>query len=92
MEEVDNLPNIKSAKKRVRTSHESKLENQVTKSIMRTSVRKVKIAVAAGDRELACTLYNGAASSIDKAARKGVIHKNTAANKKSGLMGAIARI
>lgn len=79
------MPNIKSAKKRVEVSAVKNLENQMVKSMMRTSMKKVKIAVAAGDLELANTLRNEAAGRIDKAAQKGVIHKNNAANKKSGL-------
>jgi small subunit ribosomal protein S20 len=85
LEEVDILPNIKSAKKRVKVGAIKQAENQVVKSVMRTSIKKVKIAVTAGDRELASNLYRNAAASIDKAAQKGVIHKNNAANKKSGL-------
>lgn len=85
LEEVDILPNIKSAKKRVKVGAVKKAQNQIVKSVMKTAVKKVKIAVAAGDRELASNLYRTAAASIDKAARKGVIHKNNAANKKSGL-------
>ncbi len=92
MEEVDKLPNIKSAKKRVKVGDTKNAQNRVTKSIMKTSIRKVKVAIAAGDRELALALYNDAAASIDKAARKNVIHKNNAANKKSGLMKKIQAI
>lgn len=92
LEEVDKLPNIKSAKKRVKVGAVKQAQNKMVKSIMRTSIRKVKIAVAGGDRELASTLYNSAAASIDKAAKKGVIHKNNAANKKSNLMRQINKL
>ena len=85
LEEVDILPNIKSAKKRVQIGAVKQARNRVTMSIMRTSIKKVKIAAAAGDRELATTMYKNAVSAIDKAAQKGVIHKNNAANKKSNL-------
>lgn len=86
------MPNIKSAKKRVLVNESKRMDNKVTKSVMRTSIRKLKVAIAAGDKELATSLYGEAAASIDKAAGKGVIHKNNAANKKSGLQTAINRI
>lgn len=86
------MPNIKSAKKRVKVSSVKQMQNKITKSVMRTSIRKVKTAISAGDKQLASELYNRAAASIDKAAKKGVIHKNNAANKKSGLMKQINAI
>jgi small subunit ribosomal protein S20 len=92
LEEVDILPNIKSAMKRVKVSAEKREENKMVKSEMKTAIKKVKIAVAAGDRELADNLYREAASCIDKAAKRGVIHKNTAANKKSGLARLVKEI
>lgn len=79
------MPNIKSAKKRVKVGAVKRSQNQVVKTQMRTSIKKVKVAVAAGDQELTTSLFNQAVGSIDKAARKGVIHKNNAANKKSGI-------
>jgi len=79
------MPNIKSAKKRVQIGAVKQAQNKVMKSMMRTSIKKVQIAVAAGDRALADSLYSKAASNIDKAVRNGVIHKNNAANKKSSL-------
>jgi len=92
LEEVDILPNIKSAMKRVKVSAAKKAHNKMVKSEMKTAIKKVKLAVAAGDRELASNLYREAASCIDKAARVGVIHKNTAANKKSGLARLVNQI
>lgn len=86
------MPNIKSAMKRVKVSAEKREENKMVKSEMKTAIKKVKIAVAAGDRELADNLYREAASCIDKAAKRGVIHKNTAANKKSGLARLVKEI
>ena len=86
------MPNIKSAKKRVKVNEVKQLQNKMTRSIMRTNIRKVTIAAAAGDSQLATDLYKKAAAAIDKAARKGVIHKNNAANKKSGLMRRINAI
>lgn len=85
LEEVDILANVKSAKKRIKVGATKRIQNQMIKSAMKTAVKKVKIAVEAGDYELASNLFSDAASQIDKAAKAGVIHKNTAANKKSGL-------
>lgn len=86
------MPNIKSAKKRVKVNETKQEQNKIVKSIMKTSIRKVKIATEAGDRALATELYKQAAASIDKAAQAGVIHKNNAANKKSGLVKSINAI
>ncbi len=86
------MPNIKSAKKRVRVTAAKNEQNKIIKSIMKTSIRKVKIAVEAGDKALATELYNQAAASIDKAAQANIIHKNNAANKKSGLVKRINAI
>ncbi len=86
------MPNIKSAKKRVLVNATKQEQNKVVKSIMKTSMRKVRIAVEAGDRALATELFKQAAASIDKAAQAGVIHRNNAANKKSGLARSINAI
>lgn len=86
------MPNIKSAKKRVKVNAAKNDQNKIIKSIMKTSIRKVKIAVEAGDKALATELYNQAAASIDKAAQANIIHKNNAANKKSGLVKRINAI
>lgn len=79
------MPNIKSAVKRVKVGAAKRSQNQMVKSAMKTEVKKVRIAVEAGDYELASNLFRSAVSCIDKAVKVGVIHKNTAANKKSGL-------
>lgn len=77
------MPNIKSAKKRVRLSSDKALRNQMFKSAYKTAVRKYEAAVTAGDKESAATLYAAVIKKVDQAAAKGVIHKNTAARKKS---------
>lgn len=79
------MANIKSAKKRIKVGELNHNRNQMTRTAMKTAIKKVKIAVEAGDYELASNLLRDAASYIDKAAKMGVIHRNTAANKKSGL-------
>lgn len=80
------MPNIKSAIKRVKTSTERNAQNNMTKSAMRTSVKKVEAAIVLNDVEAAKNTFAEAASKLDKAAAKGLIHKNAAARKKSRLM------
>jgi small subunit ribosomal protein S20 len=79
------MPNIKSAIKRVKTSEARKAHNATVKSSMRTAVKKADAAVVTND-ENAKVLFNNAASQLDKAAQKGLIHKKAAARKKSRLM------
>lgn len=86
------MPNIRSAKKRVKVAAAKRARNKMVKSEMKTAIKKVKIAIDAGDRELANNLYREAAACIDKAAKKGVIHRNNASNKKSGLSRLINNI
>lgn len=77
------MPNIKSAKKRVRVSEEKALRNQMFKSAYKTTIKKYQAAVTAGDKDAAATLYKAAVKKVDQAAAKGIIHKNAAARKKS---------
>ena len=77
------MPNIKSAKKRVLVSEKKALENKSFKSAYKTMIKKYEAAVEAGDAESAKKLYTEVIKKTDKAAAKGVIHKNTAARKKS---------
>lgn len=77
------MPNIKSAKKRVLVSDKKALENKMLKSAFKTIVKKYESAVESGDAETAKALYTEVIKATDKAAAKGVIHKNTAARKKS---------
>ena len=83
------MANIKSQKKRVITNEKAHLRNKEVKSAIKTSVRSVRKAVDAGDKEAAQAAYQVAARRLDKAAGKGVIHRNQAANRKSGLAAAI---
>ena len=78
------MPNIKSAKKRVKVSEKKNLRNRMIKSAVRTSVKKFEAAVAA-DAATASAQLSATASAIDKAAAKGVIHKNAANRKKARL-------
>ena len=84
------MANIKSQMKRIKTNEKSRQRNKAVKSGLRTAVRRFNEAVAAGDNDKAITLAQAANRALDKAASKGVIHKNQAANRKSGLTKLIA--
>ena len=77
------MPNIKSAKKRVKVTETKTLQNKMFKSAMKTSVKKYKAAIAEGNKELAEKTYLEAVGMVDRAVSKGIIHKNNAARKKS---------
>ena len=78
------MPNIQSAKKRVKVSEKKNLRNRMVKNGVRTSVKKFEAAVAA-DPATAKAQLTATTSAIDKAAAKGVIHKNAANRKKARL-------
>lgn len=77
------MPNIKSAKKRVKITKIKTLNNRTFKTSLKTSVKKFEAAVLAGDKEAAAVAYKEAVKKVDKAAAKGLIHKSAAARKKS---------
>ena len=77
------MPNIKSAKKRVKIIEKKTLRNNMIKSAYKTAIRKFEEAVKAGNVEEAKVLFSEATKKIDQACTKGVIVKNTAARKKS---------
>jgi small subunit ribosomal protein S20 len=79
------VANIKSQIKRNRTNEAARLRNKSTKSALKTAVRKFHAAADAGDVETAQELAKSASRALDKAASKGVIHKNQAANRKSAI-------
>ncbi|HWR08260.1 MULTISPECIES: 30S ribosomal protein S20 [Sporomusa] len=79
------MPNIKASERSVKTDAERRARNYSVRSTIKTSIRKVEEAAHAGKADEAKTLLTNAASVIDKAAAKGVIHKNAAARKKSRL-------
>ncbi|WP_300768614.1 30S ribosomal protein S20 [uncultured Bifidobacterium sp.] len=83
------MANIKSQKKRVLTNEKSHVRNVAVKSGIKTAIRATREAIASGDKEAAQAAYQVAARKLDKAAGVGVIHKNQAANRKSGLALAI---
>ena len=79
------MANIKSQIKRIRTNEQARLRNKSVKSAVKTAVRKFREAADAGDKDKAVTLLQEASRKLDKAASKGVIHPNQAANKKSSM-------
>lgn len=79
------MANIKSAKKRILVNETKAARNKSTRSEVKTSVKKVEVAVAANDKEAAKTALTAAISTIEKAASKGVYHKNNAGRKVSRL-------
>jgi small subunit ribosomal protein S20 len=79
------VANIKSQIKRIKTNEKARLRNKAVKSELKTYVRKVREAVAAGDKETATTALRAASRKLDKAVSKGVIHANQAANRKSAI-------
>jgi small subunit ribosomal protein S20 len=85
---VKRLPNIKSAIKRVRVAKTKTLKNSIRKSVLRTNIKKCKQAIASNDSNAAEAL-RVAIKTIDKAAAKNIIHKNTAARRKSKLAKAL---
>ena len=80
------MANIKSQKKRIITAEKARLRNRAVKSELKTAVRAVREAVEAKDGVKAYTAAQHACRLLDKAASKGIIHKNQAANRKSGVM------
>ncbi len=82
------MPNIKSAKKRVIIAEKNQKKNAAQKSAIRTSVKKARVAVANKD-EGAAVAVKAAIVNVDKAVSKGLMHKNTAARRKSKLAKAM---
>ena len=83
------MANIKSQKKRIITNEKRRMRNRAVKSELKTAVRHVKDAVAEGNGKDAYAFACEACRLMDKAASKGVIHKNQAANRKSGIMNLV---
>lgn len=81
------MPNIKSAIKRVKVTETKTLKNTMRKSALKTSIKKCKEAIAKG--EGAAEAYKATTKALDKAAAKKLLHKNTAARRKSRLAKAM---
>jgi small subunit ribosomal protein S20 len=86
------VANIKSQIKRIKTNEKARQRNVAVKSALKTSVRRFRTAADAGDAEAAQAALTVASKALDKAVSKGVIHKNQAANRKSGMAKRAASI
>lgn len=86
------VANIKSQKKRILTNAKATARNKAVKSALRTHVRKFREAAAAGEVEKAQAYARVATRALDKAASKGIIHANQAANRKSAISSAAAAL
>jgi len=86
------VANIKSQQKRNITNERRRLRNKSVKSSLHTAIRAFRTAAAEGDKDKADALLAATSRKLDKAASKGVIHKNQAANKKSALAAALQKL
>ena len=86
------MANIKSQIKRIKTNEKARLRNKSVKSSLKTAVRKFREAAAAGDVATATAHLQAASRQLDKAASKGVIHANQAANRKSAMAKTTAQL
>ena len=79
------MANIKSQKKRILTAEKARQRNKAVRSELKTAIKAVRTAVEAGQLEDAQVTANKASRLLDKAASKGIVHKNQAAQRKSGV-------
>lgn len=86
------MANIKSQKKRIVTAEKARMRNKAVRSELKTAVKRVRAAVEANDAELAQAEAKKAGKLLDKAASKGIIHKNQAAQRKSGVQKLVNKI
>ena len=86
------MANIKSQIKRIKTNEKARQRNKATKSALKTSIRRFREAAESGDSAKATELAKTALRSLDRAASKGVIHKNQAANRKSAIASKAAQL
>ena len=86
------MANIKSQIKRITTNEKARLRNKAVRSELRTHIRRVREAVAGGDKDAASVALVSASRKLDKAVSKGVIHSNQAANKKSALAKSVSSL
>jgi small subunit ribosomal protein S20 len=86
------VANIKSQIKRVKTNEKRRQRNKSVKSSVKTAVRHFREAAASGDVDTASEAQRKAAKALDKAAGKGVIHRNQAANRKSAMAQRLNKI
>ena len=86
------MANIKSQIKRILTNKKSQDRNKAVRSEVKTAVRATREAIIAGDKNAAAAALTVASKKLDKAASKGVIHQNQAANKKSSIAKQVAAL
>ncbi len=86
------MPNIKSAKKRVKVIRTKTLRNQMIKTNLKTCIKKFDECVANADTENAVIACKVAFKKLDQAVAKGILHKNTAARKKSQLSSKLNKL
>ncbi|GAB3348294.1 30S ribosomal protein S20 [Modestobacter lapidis] len=86
------MANIKSQLKRIKTNEKARQRNVAVKSALKTQVRRFRSAADAGDKDAATVALVTAGKALDKAASKGIIHKNQAANRKSALAKKVASL
>ena len=86
------MANIKSQIKRIGTNKKAQERNKAVKSEVKTAVRATREAITAGDKDKAAASLLVAGKKLDKAASKGVIHKNQAANRKSAIAKQVAAL
>ena len=86
------MPNIKSAKKRVKVIEKKTAINTARKTALKTAIKKFEAAVAAADKAAATTLFNDAVKKLDQGVCHGILHKNKAARKKPQLAIKLAKL
>ncbi len=86
------MPNIKSAKKRVLVIEKKTMINQMHKTALKTAIKKFEAAVEANNADDAKALFAVAGKKLDQAVKQGILHKNTAARKKSQLALKLAKM
>lgn len=83
------MANSAQAKKRAKQAEQNRQLNASQRSAMRTTVKKLDAAIASGDKEQATAAFKAVVPALDRAARKGLIHKNAAARSKSRMNNAV---
>ena len=86
------MANIKSQIKRIKTNLKAQERNRAIKSELKTAIRRTHTAIASGDKAAALEALVVATKKLDKAASKGVIHENQAANRKSAIAKQVAAL
>lgn len=86
------MANIKSQIKRNRQNEAAYERNRAVRSRLKTLARRFRIAADAGDKAAATSAFDAAARELDRAASKGILHRNTAANRKSGMAKSLGNL